>query len=61
MIVTMRPNDYMVKKTLHVDEETHKKAKILSTQTGIPIGDIVQLLIEGTNEKELLKLAEKKK
>lgn len=51
----------MTKKSIHVEEETHKKAKILSAQTGIPIGEIFDLLIEGATEKEIQKMAEKKK
>ena len=49
------------KKTVNIDEEIHRQAKILSANTGLTIGEIIQLLIEGTSEKEILKLAEKRK
>ncbi|MCB1179651.1 MAG: hypothetical protein KDK36_18880 [Leptospiraceae bacterium] len=51
----------MSKKTIHVEEEVHEKAKILSAKTKLSIGEIIQLLIDGTSEKEILKLHEKKK
>ncbi|MCB1177623.1 MAG: hypothetical protein KDK36_08610 [Leptospiraceae bacterium] len=51
----------MSKKTVNIDEEVHVKAKILSAKTGKTIGEIIELLINGTTEKEILKLAEKKK
>lgn len=51
----------LTKKSIHIEEESHKLAKILSAKTGISIGEIFDLLINGTSEKEILKLAEKKK
>jgi|JI9StandDraft_1071089.scaffolds.fasta_scaffold44541_4 hypothetical protein len=51
----------MSQKSIMVNEETHKQAKILSAKTGIPIGEIVELLLMGTSEKDILKLSEKKK
>lgn len=51
----------MSKKTIHVEEEVHEKAKILSAKTKLSIGEIIDLLISGTSEKEILKLAERRK
>lgn len=50
----------MAKKSVHIEEETHRKAKILSAETNLTIGEIIDLLIEGTSEKEIRKLADKK-
>ena len=51
----------MSKKTVNIEEEIHRKAKILSAKTSLTIAEIIELLIEGTSEKEILKLAEKRK
>jgi hypothetical protein len=50
----------MSKKTVNIEEEAHKKAKILSAETGLSIGEIIELLLLGTSEKEILKLAKGK-
>ena len=50
----------MAKKTVNIDEETHRQAKILSAKTNLTIQEIIGLLIEGTSEKEILRLSEKK-
>ena len=48
------------KKTVNIDEEIHRQAKILSANTGLTIGEIIELLISGTSENEILKLAKKR-
>ena len=50
----------MAKKTVNIDEKAHKNAKILSAKTGISIGEIIELLVNGADEKEILELAEKR-
>lgn len=49
----------MSKKTVHIDEEIHKKAKRISVETGLTVGKIIELLLTHTSEKDILKLAEK--
>lgn len=49
----------MSKKSVHIDESIHKKAKHISVETGLTVGKIIELLIANTSEKEILKLAEK--
>jgi hypothetical protein len=51
----------MSQKSIMVNEETHRQAKILSAKTGIPIGEIVELLLMGATEKDIIKLSEKRK
>lgn len=51
----------MAKKTIQIEEEMHRQAKILSANTGLTIGEIIELLLKGTSEKEILKLAGKGK
>lgn len=58
--IFIKENMEMSRKSVMIDEDIHRKAKILAAQTGLTIGDIVELLLEGTSEKEILKLAEKK-
>ena len=43
----------MSKKTVNIEEEAHKKAKILSAETGLDIGEIIGLLLMDTSEKEI--------
>ena len=47
------------KKTVNIDEDIHRQAKILSANTGLTIGEIIELLIKGTSESDILKLAKK--
>lgn len=49
------------KLTLSINEEIKMQAKILSAKTGVTVSEIFELLIKGTSEKEILKLAEKNK
>ena len=49
------------KLTLSVEEEAKELAKILSAKTKLTVSEIFELLIQGTSEKEILKLAEKRK
>ena len=49
----------MSKKTISIEEDIHKKAKLLSVETGLTVGKIVELLILRTSEKDIMKLAEK--
>lgn len=46
---------------IYLDEEVKKKAEYLKIETGLTLSEIVELLLEGTSEKEILKLADKKK
>jgi antitoxin component of RelBE/YafQ-DinJ toxin-antitoxin module len=48
------------KLTLSVDDKVKEQAKILSAKTRISVSEIVELLIQGTSEKEILKLYDKK-
>jgi len=47
------------KKTVNIDEEIHRQAKILSANTGLTIGEIIELLISNHSEEEIKKLAKK--
>lgn len=47
-------------KTLNVSEETHRKAKLLSALTGLSMAEMLEIIIEGMTDKEILKLAKKK-
>lgn len=47
----------MSKKTVNIEEEAHKRAKRLSVETGLSIGEIIELLLMDTSETEILKLA----
>lgn len=49
------------KLTLSVNEEIKTQAKILSAKTGVTVSEIFELLVKGTSEKEILKLAGKQK
>ena len=51
----------MSKKTIHVEKNTHEKVKILSAKTDVPIGKIIELLINGASEVQILSLEKKKK
>lgn len=51
----------IVNMNLKVPINVRRKAKILSANTDLTMQDIVGLLIEGTNEEEILKLAEAKR
>jgi hypothetical protein len=53
-------NTMAIKKTVNLDEETHRQAKILSAKTNLTIQEIIELLVNGTTEKEILKLYEKR-
>ena len=48
------------KLNLSIEEATKEKAKILSVKTKMTVSEIFELLINGTSEKEILKLSEKK-
>ncbi|HNO26543.1 MAG TPA: hypothetical protein PKK94_26415 [Leptospiraceae bacterium] len=50
----------MSKKSVNVEPEIHEKAKIISAKTGLTIGEIFGLLIEGLTEKDIQKLAKEK-
>jgi hypothetical protein len=60
-ILTLTRKPFMGKKTVNIEEEAHKKAKILSAETGLDIGQIIGLLLMDTSEKEIRKLAKEKK
>lgn len=47
--------------TISLSASTRELAKELSDNTGLPVSHIIELLLNGTSEKEILKLAEKKK
>ena len=47
------------KLNLSVEEKTKEQAKILSAKTKLTVSEIFELLIAGTSEKEILKLAGK--
>lgn len=49
------------KLNLSIEDKVKEKAKILSAKTRISVSEIVELLINGTTEKEILKLYENKK
>jgi hypothetical protein len=49
----------MAKKSIQVEEGTHRRAKILSAETGLSIGEIVDLLVNGSSEKQIRELAKK--
>lgn len=46
-------------KNISVPEETHKKAKLLSALSGLPIWKVLDLILEGTTEKDIIRLAKK--
>ena len=48
-------------KTITVEDDTHKRAKILSAKTGMTIKEILALLVLKTSEKEIEKLAQANK
>ena len=45
---------------IYLDEEVKKKAEYLKIETGLTLSEIVELLLEGTSENEILKLAKKR-
>ncbi|MCB1155872.1 MAG: hypothetical protein KDK45_00105 [Leptospiraceae bacterium] len=47
-------------KNISVPEETHKKAKLLSALSGLPIWKVLDLILEGTTEKDIIRLAKKR-
>jgi hypothetical protein len=51
----------MSRKTINIDSEVHAIADKLKDKLRIPISEIVELLIEATSEKEILKLYNAKK
>ena len=51
----------MSRKTINIDAKVHAIADRLKDKLRIPISEIVELLIEATSEKEILKLYNAKK
>ena len=48
------------KLTLSINEDIKMQAKILSAKTGVTVSEIFELLISGTSENEIIKLAKKR-
>ncbi len=44
---------------IYLDEELKKKAAHIKAETGYTLSEIIELLLEGTSESEILKLAKK--
>lgn len=44
---------------IYLDYEVKKKAKHLSVETGLSLSEIIELLLKGTSEEEILKLYKK--
>lgn len=45
---------------IYLDEEVKKKAKHLSVETGLSLSEIIELLLKGTSEEQIERLAKKK-
>lgn len=49
-----------IKMTISIEEETKEKAKIIAAKTRLNVSEIIEYLIQGLTEKDILKLSEKK-
>ena len=59
MQATSEKNKNEAKKTIQIDEEIHRKAKIISSSTGLNLSQVIELLISNHSEDDIRKLAKK--